>query len=492
MAHLDSENQIAQQLFYRSIAIHHVDRIPSLSRTFADSNLSIAVRHLSIKLPPTAASKLPLPLPAQFSSTLLLANVRETDSDSEPANRDARDGQNKARKRPAVQDQLRALFQSCSQLLSLEIAGVDPLTLFSTSSSPSSSLHHLHQLRLSTISTLYLGGSEPPDLSSTTLRQALLALTSLRSLSLRGYVSDLSAPLDFAPTLTTKGSPARPLPLRARRLLKLRSIAIIESCMDARDLASLLKQVQAKSLEELVVTDYHDGRASNERIRNGKYGGTTIEGLSTNEVTESVRDSLTTLRVTLHNFPLARDALSASQSSSPPSPPRRKLFGAPPDPGPPHILDKFISSLTHLETLDLGGSLVSAGLLSVQASPHSIPRAVRHLTIRACPQLPPAIVLSFLRSVCESRGDGCAVGSTTPSRPVPYRLSVLEVFGGSELGWTDLVKSWQVQKACWDAGVKWRGGGKWTSATGGGGSTTTRAGSGGEWRLGSTVGRRSW
>ncbi|GAA5899093.1 uncharacterized protein JCM6883_005108 [Sporobolomyces salmoneus] len=479
---------IAQQLFYRSIQIHHVDRIPPLHHTFTTTNLSLAVRHLSIKLPYTAADKLSLPSPLRPPATASLfgSSGREPDSDSDLSIHKSRTKDKKERKPLVIQDQLVALFQSCSQLLSLEIAGVDPLTLFSSSSTPSSSLHHLHQLRLSTISTLFLGGSESSTLTSTTLRQALLALTGLRHLSFRGYVSDSSSPLEFAPTLTTKGSPARPLPLRARRLLKLKSIAIIESSMSYLDLESLFKQVQSGSLEELVVTDYYDGKASLERIRRGQFGGTTIEGLSKGQIVSLIQGSLRILRVTLHNFPLARDVLSATQSSPPP-PPRRRLSGAPSPPDPPHVLDRFISSLESLETLDVGGSLVSPALLFPPT--HLLPSTVKYLTIRACPALTPSVVLAFLQSLAQTRH---SPSSSSPLRArtslttlaEPSRLEVLEVFGGSESGWKSGVQSWEVQKACWDVNVRWSGGGKWKPGSSGGGA--------GEWRMGSVQGHQSW
>ncbi|GAA5980418.1 hypothetical protein JCM5350_001493 [Sporobolomyces pararoseus] len=476
---------IARQLFYRSIKIHHLERIPPLHFTFTTTCLSLAVRHLSIKLPYNSLDKLNLP-----STHPALTSGREPDSDSDVSGK-KRSNDKKQEHLPV--DQLRTIFQSCSGLLSIEIAGVDPLVLLSSSSVHSASLHHLHQLRLSTISTLILGTSSSQNLSSTTLRQALLALTGLRSLTVKGYVSELALPLEFAPSSTSKGSPARPLPLRARTLLKLKSIAIIDSSMNASDLESLLRHVQKGCIEQLVVNDFYNGKESMERIREGRYGGTTVEGLSVSGIGDLLKGSLRVLRVTLHNFPLARDALSAAQSSPPP-PPRRRLSGVPAPPDPPHILDRFISSLQVIETLDVGGSLVTSSLLLPSSSSlddHLLPSTVRYLTVRACPALAPSVVLSFLQSLARSRQSS----QFSPSSPVRApsssantlgtrrdlsQLQVLEVLGGSESGWKNPIRSFEIQKACWASKVQWRGDGKWKPEREG------------EWRMGATQGQNVW
>ena len=421
----------------------------------------MAVRHLTINLPYTTLSGLSLPLSSLQAVSRTLPREADSDSDSSQLRRKDK----KIRDPLTAQDQLRGLFQSCSQLLSLEISGIDPRLLFS-SFTTSSSLQHLHHLRLSTVSKLSLkGGFESPVLTSMVLRNALLALTGLRSLTLKAYVSDFALPLDFAPTRTNGGSPARPLPMRARALLKIKRIVIVESAMSSNDLETLLRQMQRGSVEELVIKDSYDGKLAEARRREGKYAGTTIEGLSEKRVGELVKGSLRSLKATLHNYPLARDALSAAQTSSPPPPPRRPLPGQPAPRDPAHILDRFVSTCETLQVLDLGGSLVTSFLL-LPLSSHSsaegllLPSTVRHLTIRACPSLTPTVVLSFLDYLRRERRN--LHSPSAPDRRFdshPSRLSTLSVFGGSESGWKNPVKAWEVQKACWDSGVVWQGGG---------------------------------
>ncbi|GAA5885513.1 hypothetical protein JCM16303_002237 [Sporobolomyces ruberrimus] len=471
---------IAQHLFYRVIKIHHLERISSLHEVFATTTHSLFVRHLSIILPYARPDRLALPVSRAPSASVDLTQSREADSDSDAPSYCR--GMRASRPPATLQDQLRWIFQSCSRLLSLEISGVNPDVLFS-SSSAAASLHHLHQLRLSTVSSLTLkGGFEPNFLIATTLRQALLALTGLRTLAVKGYVSDLSSPLDFAPTCTARGSPARPLPSRARPTLsKLEALAIIESAMSPQDLENLLLQVQPGTLEEFVIKDAYDSSISLKRREEGKYDGTTVEGLSGMKVGELVRDSLKTLRVTLHNHPLARDALALRQSS-PPLSTRRQLSGSSPPSDPPYILDHFISNLRALETLDLGGSLVSSALLGPTTQDRLLPSNVRHLTIRACPALTPAVVLPFLQSLSPSTPLATPMRPRRQSTSASSRLSILEIFGGSESGWKDPVSAFRIQQACWDANVRWRGGGEWSSSGGGGGSK-----GGGDWREGGTV-----
>ncbi|GAA6011713.1 hypothetical protein JCM11491_000726 [Sporobolomyces phaffii] len=506
---------IARQLFYRALKIHHLKRISSLHETFTTTDLSLAVRHLSINLPYSSLEKLSLAPSLPPSSAGIVSTAHEPDSDLDALNESNRDKKKKPRPPITAQDQLRTVFQSCSQLLSLEISGVAPPILFSSSSVASASLHHLHQLRLSTISSLKLrGGPDSQVLDSITLRQALLALTGLRALSIKGYVSNAASPLEFAPTSTAKGSPARPLPSRARALLKLNSIVIVESAMDPADLETLLKQVQHGTIERLVVTDHYHATQSAERTRQGQYGGTTIEGLSQGQVGQLVCASLRTLRVTLHNFPLARDAVSSAAARYTPvaSPPRslpRQIGTDPVD--PPYILDRFISRLAVLETLDVGGSLVTSNLLVPTATNSSpshrscsappavescLPATVKSLTIRACPALTPRVVSNFLASLVPPprhhhrlalpRGPS---GLTAPSS----QLKTLEVFGGSESGWRNPIESWQVQKACWDARVEWSGGGAWLAPAAASSSLGGGSGGGtGGWRQESTASQSVW
>ncbi|GAA5895735.1 hypothetical protein JCM5296_007409 [Sporobolomyces johnsonii] len=469
---------LARQLFYRHVKIHHLSRIPFLYQTFASTELSLAVRHLSINLPYQAADKLALPPVIAATSSPL----READSDSDVSTASQR--KKKPREPLLPQDQLRAVFQSCSQLLSLEISGIAPSTLFSSSSNISSSLHHLHQLRLSTISTLLLkGGCESPVLTALTVRDALLALTGLQSLTLKGYVSSLSDPLDFAPTRTPGGKLARPLPVRARALLRLSRLAIVESAMSAQDLESLLKQVQRGSLVELVVRDSFEVRVADERRRHGMHHKPTVESLTSGGISELVKSNLRYLRVTLHNYPVGVDAPLPTSS-----PPRRSATTTgPPVDDPPHILDHFIATLSSLSTLDLGGSLCTSALLSPSSSPEPLlPPSVRKLTLRACPALTPSTVLPFLatlgleRSLAPAgsspRRGGGGAGGRGPPRPrptaPPSQLGELEVFGGSENGWRNPMRSWEVQRACWDAGVVWKGGEGAGAGRGGGGGAT--------------------
>lgn len=527
--------QLARQLFYRFIKISHLSRIPRLYSTFSTTDLPLSVRHLCIELPFSAVEALGV-LPASALLATTSDGIGEADSDvgsgrSSPV--DVGDGSwrlDTSKKRREKEkkllllpsDQLRAIFQSCSELLSLEITGVPPSLLFSSSSSSTTSsldrspvslasppsspsaLHHLHLLRLSTVTSLTLKaltsfpGSPSSDLTSTTLRDALLALTSLRRLTLRGYVSaPLTSPLDFSPSSTPAGYLSRRLPTRARlqTLLPLSHLKLIDCALSPSDLLTLLRQIRKGSLRSLSVEEGFMPREARERERRGEWARPTVEGLNAEGVKELLKDGLESLRVTLHNYPqvdaggpaiLTSPSTSPSSSSSfsssypstsPTSPrlTRRAFTREKQHSQEPHLLDTFISSLENLTALDLGGSVVSPALFlpppPLLSHPHavhfpssspygsanpppppppSLPRTLKTLTLRSCPSITPSSLSSLLLPpVCHSSPSSAAAAAAPP---LPA-LHTLRVFASSEYGWAHPSSSWEFQRGCWRAGV---------------------------------------
>ncbi|GAA5831125.1 hypothetical protein JCM11251_005153 [Rhodosporidiobolus azoricus] len=516
---------LARHIFYRYLKISHVSRIRLLHHTFTSTDLSLLVRHLSIDLPSSAIDELGKPWPITSSPS---TSIREADSDLDllaPGRTTPIEGhggdncpltpsQRKKLRRPLLpQDQLRAVFQSCSELLSLEISGVPPALLFTSSysaltftkpnspGSPSyspSALHHLHLLRLSTVTSLTLcarpsyalfSPSTPLDghITSTTLRDALLALTGLTTLTLKGYVSSTSPgeTLDFAPTRTPSGLLARPLPsrARARALLPLRTVKLVDCALSPADFLALVKQVRPGSLRSLTLEEAFDPALARRRGRDGLWSKPSVEVLNTRGVREvfgqgGAQAGLTALRVTLHNYPvvIGGDAIT-SPGALPVSPPRRRGTRALPLPasgtdttadlllsiaqeGEAHLLDPFISSLSFLTSLDLGGLIVTPLLFapapppampgypaSADPPPPSLPPSVKRLTLRSCPAITPTVMRTFLLSL--------------PASPSPLgksNLSSLDVHGSTEYGWASPILCWEVQRACWDRGVRWSSG----------------------------------
>ncbi|GAA5998127.1 F-box protein [Rhodotorula paludigena] len=484
---------LARHLYYRFVKISHLSRISALYRTFAtNGDLPLSVRHLCIDLPSAVLDKLDLPAPGRLPPS---TPTREADSDVEPVAPahlvlPVSNSPTKKPKAPLTQaDELRAVFQSCSHLLSLEIAGVPPATLFTSSSSSLSALHRLHQLRLSTVTSLTLRGdsssldaSDAPTLTSTTVRDALFALTGLRRLTLKQFASSalISEALDFAPKRTSLGFRARPLPARARSnaLLPLERLALLECCVSPADLLALLRQCQRGRLRALIVEDaWTAADAARNRARH-LWELPTCEalggggGADERAIAALVRESLVSLRATLHNYPPVTGVAGALASTSMRSPERATR----PLPGgrsgaqrrDKHVLDAFIAQLDNLVVLDVGGTVVTPALFppeaprspSYSASAAStttagaseepllrLPRSVRSLTLRTCPLLPPSSLLPFLSSLAPS--------PSLSSSPRALALHTLHTLGGSEHGWSNPAASWAVQRACWDAGVRW-------------------------------------
>ncbi|KPV76919.1 uncharacterized protein RHOBADRAFT_51901 [Rhodotorula graminis WP1] len=451
---------VARALYYRFLKISHVERVSALHAAFlANPNLPAAVRHLSIDLPYGAGAKLSLCATPEPGAT---AEGTVPEADHSPV---------KKRKPLTRGDELRAVFQSCAHLLSLEMSGVAPALLLGSSSSRSttSALHHLHQLRLSTVTRLTLrggtgaverGGDGVPVLDAASVRDALLALTGLRSLTLKGFASSLSpdGALDFAPTRTHLGLTARPLPLRARTSarLPLERLALVECCISAADLRALVEQCQRGKLRSLAVVDLWDADSAKKNRREGRQHLPSVESL--HDVTDLVAGSVEHLRATLYNYPPATDVAEAAASTALRSPERstsRRLppvgsaragAGRPLDaatsverarrPVPPagerHILDGFIAQLEGLKTLDIGGSVVSPALFAPHAHPYShtyplsslglelgvdptgatsrshrdppglelhLAPTLRTLTLRSCDLLPPSALVPWLRSL---------------------------------------------------------------------------------------------
>ncbi|GAA5857362.1 hypothetical protein JCM8547_002243 [Rhodosporidiobolus lusitaniae] len=549
---------LARQLFYRFIKISHLSRIPLLYHTFSTTDLALSVRHLKIELPYSAVEQLGvLPITSRTGSN----GAREPDSDldrsvpssgrSSPiffglGNGEGEDNaggtgtpsKKKKQRRPLLpQDQLRAIFQSCSQLLSLEISGVAPAILFgsASSSSPSpspssvslplpppspSALHHLHLLRLSTVTSLTLKALPilplPPPSSSSSpqpphalgplaLRDALLALPSLTSLTLKHYSSVLSQPLSFAPTSTPSGLAARPLPsrARARALTPLRSLTLLNCSVSPGDLRALLKQLRPGSLKSLTVEEFWDPATARKRGGAGEGRGgwdrPAVEGLNAEGVKDLLQ-SLERLRVTLHNFPVLSSpfapavVVSPSLSSPSPASPRISRRHLPPSQQlqlqqadeaaqPPHILDAFIASLPNLTSLDVGGNVVTPSLFlpplpsshfpssfssssSAPPPPPTLPPSVHTLTLRSCPGITPSVLRPLLLSQ----------SSSSPFSP-SGRIKSLRVFGSSEYGWTSPQACWDTQLVCWSSGVDW-------SSSPGGGSVGGKGGGGVNWVYG--------
>ncbi|GAA5905889.1 hypothetical protein JCM8208_003367 [Rhodotorula glutinis] len=469
---------VARALYYRFLKISHLERISALHTAFlANPDLPASVRHLSIDLPYGAAAKLSLCATPEPSAT---ADGTVPEADHSPV---------KKRKPLTRGDELRAVFQSCAHLLSLEISGVAPALLLGSSLSSSarsttSALHHLHQLRLSTVTRLTLrggtgpverGGDGVPILDAASVRDALLALTGLRSLTLKGFSSSLSPneALNFAPTRTHLGHIARPLPLRVRTsaLLPLERLALVECCVSPRDLRALVEQCQRGKLRSLAVVDLWDADSAKKNRREGRYHLPSVEALD--DVADLVAASVEHLRATLYNYPPATGVAEAAATTAlrsperstsrrlPPvgaaraGPPRRRdavadersRRPAPPPEGERHILDGFIAQLEGLTTLDIGGSVVSPALFAPHAHPR--PRAypssslgldldvgatgaasrshrdppglelrlaptLRTLTLRSCDLLPPDALVPWLRSLA-------LPSSTSSTTSFPYR-----------------------------------------------------------------------
>ncbi|BGP37336.1 hypothetical protein JCM10450v2_001243 [Rhodotorula kratochvilovae] len=454
---------LARHLCYRFLKISDLSRISALHASFnASGDLALFVRHLSIDLPITAADKLRLPAPPR-------PGTREADSDldtSKPSSRPSTPSVSPSKKSKPLTcgDELRAVFQSCSRLLSLEISGVPPALLLSSSSKALSALHHLHQLRLSTVTELTLrggtgdftlGGDGVPLLDGASVRDALLALTGLRRLLLKGFSSarDADGALDFAPTKTHLGLCARPLPLRARAhaLLPLEQLFLVECCISPRDLRALLAQCQAGKLAALAVDDHWSAAQARRNRAAVRWDKPTVEAL--HDVADLVKGSVAWLRVSLFNYPpvtgvssaAASTALRSPERTSPRRPPR-SLAGGGGQVAEKHILDGFVAQLEALTALDVGGAVVTPQLFlpappSSPSAPSpplapSLPGTLRTLTLRSCSLLPPTALLPLLLSR-------------------PPALSKLHTLGGSEHGWASPASCLAVQRACWAAGVRW-------------------------------------
>ncbi|BGP53372.1 hypothetical protein JCM8202v2_000931 [Rhodotorula sphaerocarpa] len=471
---------LSRHLFYRSVRIAHLSRIPALHRAQTlNPDLSTHVRHFVIHLPSVLREDLEQVLPIRRD---LATGGGEADSDPDPQSRPPSASSlpgatttKKAKKGPPLvtyADQLRAIFQSCAFLLSLEISGIPPATLFAASSSTAtSSLHRLHQLRLSTVESLTLSAADDAEpLQAIALRDALLALTGLRRLTLKGYGSSthVAEQLNFAPTSTWNGLSARPLPARTRsmRLLPLDSLALLECSFSPSDLEALLRYCRPRTLRRLIVEDRYTSARAQKLRELGFANAPTVESLS--HVVNLVQDSLVELKISLYNYPLlgrsaatgmwAADASGrvsnaqhlASRTSE--SRPRRAAQ-------PPHVLDDFVSRLRHLKFLDVGGTVLTSTLftpLTASSSQRSalprLPPSVHTLTIRACPDLTPPALLPFLDSL------GPLPSRLADPTESASHLSELTTLGGSEHGWSRPTSAWAVQQACWRAGVKWSSG----------------------------------
>ena len=483
--------QLARYLCYRSMRIAYLSRISALHRAFTlNPELATHVRHLVIEFPATSGAKdleQVVDAPAKVGQP---GSAREPDSEADSQSRPATpsstdettasDSPTRSMKKkkaippPTYADQLRSVFQSCAFLLSLEIVGIPPATLFAASSAgTTSSLHRLHQLRLSTVASLTLRASDDAEpLKAVALRDALLALTGLRRLALKGYASALDEEtdkLDFSPTKTSLGLVARPLPTRTRssRLLPLERLELVECSFSRADLEALLRHCRPKTLRRLAVEDRYTSARARQLRELGFSHTPTVEALST--VVDLVKDSVVSLKVSLYNYPLlVGDEASFAMQSGNTSTARqsgstsRRGTGKPRPPA--HVLDDFVAQLEHLQVLDVGGTVLTPALFEADANvnrpsstfpkhlPTHLPPTVRTLTIRACPLLTPPALLPFLTSLGPLPSRLRNPNSTTS------RLATLNTIGGSEHGWSRSTNTWAIQQACWAAGVKWSSG----------------------------------
>lgn len=439
---LSTLTQLARYICYRSLHISHLVRIPALHGAFvANPKLAMHVRHFVVHLASVDAEDLEGVAP--ISPIYTTRATREPDSELDPSAPAKRD---KAKEKPpkTYADLLRSVFSSCAFLLSLEIVGIPPATLFaSPTSGATSSIHRLHQLRLSTVASLTMRASDDAEpLEAVALRDALLGLTGLRALVLKGYASSLndSERLDFAPTRTSAGHVARPLPTRARstQLLPLERLELTDCSFTRTDLQALLQQCREGVLQHLIVEDRYTTSRMKRLRALGCAHSPTVEALP--HVVDLIKSTVTHLRVSLYNYLLLADP-SANWS---------------------HILDGVISQLVKLVSLDVGGTVVTPALfaltsrkaVAVSDAPGSdvsprLPPSVRVLTIRAAPSLTPEVLLPFLTSL------GPLPARLRQPEGAVSRLSVLTTLGGSEHGWSRPTLTWQVQQACWNAGIKW-------------------------------------
>lgn len=482
---------LARYLCYRSMRIAHLARISSLHRAFTlNAELATHVRHLVIDFPATSAKDLEqvVDAPARVGQP---GSGREPDSEVDSQSRPATpasvddtvapDSPTRSMKKkkavppPTYADQLRTVFQSCAFLLGLEIVGIPPATLFAASSAgTTSSLHRLHQLRLSTVASLTLRASDDAEpLKAVALRDALLALTGLRRLALKGYASALDEEtdkLDFSPTKTSLGLVARPLPTRTRssRLLPLERLELVECSFSRADLEALLRHCRAKTLRRLAVEDRYTSARARQLRELGFSHVPTVEALS--PLVDLVKDSVVSLKVSLYNYPLlvgGEASLAMQSGNTSTAPPTRAMSRRATGKAraPPHVLDDFVAQLEHLQVLDVGGTVLTPTLFEADPKssrpsnivfpkdvPARLPPTVRTLTIRACPLLDPPALLPFLSSL------GPLPSRLRDPNSTISRLATLNTVGGSEHGWSRSTNTWAIQQACWAAGVKWSSG----------------------------------
>ncbi|ORY59894.1 hypothetical protein BCR35DRAFT_355276 [Leucosporidium creatinivorum] len=495
---------IARDLIYRDIAIHHLGRIPLLHSALATASASsTAIRSLCITIPPTSIPKLDSPL----SATSTERTLSRQSSSSSLAEADASLGGEKS-SATTPQELLRLIvLHAAPHLQRLSISGVLPSSLFTAPSPFADSLAHLRLTQFATLTSLALiSPCSTSPLTATAIRGALLAMSSLKELSIKGYRSRRSQKLDLdPPTKTVWGSRTRQLPLRARTM-GLRRLRLEDSSLSEEDLVALVRHITPGSLIELVVEEIHHVNASEEDDADAIWTpGTEGDGewvldlarnpttLHLGKVLPLVAGSLRRLQVGLWNYPaiIRSPPLPTSLAPVPSSTNNAPSFSD-------HHLDPLLPLLTSLESLDLGGTCCTSKLLEY------LPPTVTRLSIRGCPALDAKGVSSWLKELAHRRTEwGVKIPTTTPPRPRPIpkpstpslghrifaapqpplrrkpfnslslskpstsspeagweALSVLRwltVSGGSTAGWSDPQESWEVQKACWVAGVVWRG-----------------------------------
>lgn len=350
---------------------------------------------------------------------------------------------------------LREVFLSCVGLMVIDVSGVNPTMLFEgpVISKSRQSLQYSSNPQMASITFLSLKASSTSSpITPTKLRSAILCLCSLRTLIIKGYQSFPNSVLSFAPSVTNQaGLATRKLPSRAIRSRIVR-LKIEDSSFDASDLSTLLAFV-GKDLRSLCIEEVFRPQKDGRKIP-------TAIGLVECGAKGLLRE-VTTLELSLSNYsPPAIDFMATASIFTP----SRTLHNA--FPTHPHsfdLIEQLLPCVPLLETLRIGGPICTSKLLD------DLPPSVRHLILVDCIPLDSSIVRHYLEKLALSRRrdasqlskvgevEELSRGEMKQGEVHQSRLRKLEVLGGSTSGWKRADEVWRVQKACWDAGIAWKG-----------------------------------
>ncbi|KAK4702364.1 hypothetical protein P7C70_g3859, partial [Phenoliferia sp. Uapishka_3] len=393
---------ICRSLFYRTLSVHHPSRVDRLLQTLSSPALSDLVRFISINMPYKS------PYKPTNTTPFLTSGLSELD----PQHFVHR----------SLQAKLRNLIHSCPHLLRIEIFNVDPSTIFTPP--PAGSLSHLHRLRLVTITHLSLSSSPAVGdalLAASRIRSALLTLSGLKSLHIKGFASQESSPLVLTqPSLSLSSNRINPLPLRAAKL-RLTKLTLIDSSFSSSDLSALLNFIASGSLQSLTIEEIHQPSSLSTEVR--------IPTLASLLPLASLLRSVRNFRGSLFNFPIILNPTSTGP-----------IFES----ATTHIIDVLLLFLPNLEILDIGGPIATSDALG------SLPPTLLKFILRGCTTLSPDAVCEYLEKLAKRRMRRIVPGGEEGGG----RLEVLRVKGG--LGdWKKAGMAWRVQKAAWEAGVSW-------------------------------------